>query len=82
MDTYFETTHNDGGAFPVVTAHKTFDEATAFAEAHGIAIVYEIGGAWDEFSKCEFCGEWFTLPELNRENLCPYCVQAIESHGG
>ena len=82
MKTYYETAHYEpGDEFPTATAHDTLEEAITFAEAHGITTIQQIGGAWDEFEKCEFCGEWFTAPELEN-GLCAQCEQAIKSHGG
>ena len=80
MKHYYETTHNDGNNFPVLTAHDTIEDAIEFANAHEIKTIYEIGGAFSEFEKCEFCGEWYTLEELNR-GICWRCGLAIRSRG-
>lgn len=80
MKHYYETTHTDGGQFPISTAHDTFEEAAAFAEAHGIATIYEVGGNWGEFEKCQWCGEWFTLYELEK-GVCSQCAAALQSRG-
>lgn len=80
MKTYYETTHNDGGEFPVATAHDTLEAAIEFAEANGIDLICEIGGSWDEFEKCEFCGEWCTTEELDK-GICQRCKLAIWSRG-
>jgi hypothetical protein len=83
METYFETAHiEEGEEYATLTAHDTLEEAIEFAEANGILTIYEIGGSWDEFEKCGFCGEWFPSNELNKEGDCFYCEQAIKSHGG
>lgn len=83
MEIWYETAHIEtGDEFPTATAHNTLEEAITFADAHEITIICEMGGNWDEFEKCEFCGEWFTSEELNEEKLCFYCEQAIKSHGG
>lgn len=63
-----------------IIGFETFDEATAYAEEHGEKTIYEIGGSWGEFEKCEFCGEWYTLEELNR-GICWRCGLAIRSRG-
>lgn len=82
MKTYYETAHYEPGSeYPTATAHDTLEEAIAFAEAHGITIIEEIGGSWDEYEKCEFCGEWYSSDELEK-GLCWMCEQAIKSHGG
>lgn len=78
---YYETTHYDGGSdFPVTTAHDTLDEAIEFADSHGVTLISEIGGSWDDFGKCSFCGEWFTTCELSSDSLCEDCERAIEEH--
>lgn len=77
---YYETTHNDGGDFPVITAHKTFEQAAAFAEIHSIVYIHEVGGNWDEFCKCAWCGEWYSTDELNND-ICNRCAAAIHSRG-
>lgn len=82
MKRYFETVHNDGGEYPVATAHDTLEEAIEFADAHGITLICEIGGNWDEWEKCGFCGEWFPSEDLNKDGECLMCEQAIKSHGG
>ena len=80
MKTYYETTHTDGGEFPIITAHDTFEEATAFAEANGIEIVYEIGGNWSEYQRCWFCEEWYETTELIGTGVCARCARAIHDH--
>lgn len=80
MKIYYETTHDDGGEFPILTAHETIEEAIEFAEANGIKTIYEVGGSFDEFEKCEFCGEWYTTEELNN-GICWRCKLAIWSRG-
>lgn len=83
MNIYYETAHYEpGDEFPTATAHDTLEEAIEFAEAHGINYISEHGGNYDDFVKCEFCGEWFTSEELNDKDICSYCEQAIKSHGG
>lgn len=82
MNTYYITAHIEpGDKFSTETAHNTLEEAITFAEAHGIEFIYEHGGNWNEFEKCEFCGEWFDSWELEK-GLCWMCEQAIKSHGG
>lgn len=79
---FYETTHNDGNTFPVVTAHDTIDDAIAFADAHGIETITEYGGSFDEYKKCWFCGEWFSVSDLNDDGTCAPCARAIKDHGG
>lgn len=82
MKTYYETPHRDGNEYAAVIAHDTLDDAIEYADANGIAIIYEIGSAWDEFEKCAFCGEWFPSTDLNSAGDCARCAQAIKDHGG
>lgn len=81
MEIYYETTHNDGGVFPVTHAHDTLEEAIEFAEANGIETICEIGGTWDEYQKCWFCGEWYTSAEIEKSGVCWRCKLAIWSRG-
>ena len=64
------------------TAHDTLEKAIEYAEQNGLNFVAEIGGSWDEFEKCAFCGEWYTTSELNEYGDCERCVQAMKDHGG
>lgn len=79
MKNYYGTTHYDG-EYSTLTAHDTFEEAVKYADAHGITTIHEYGGAWDEYEKCTFCGEWFTSQEINTDGLCPRCEIAIRDH--
>lgn len=63
-------------------AFETLEEAIEFAEDHDATCICEIGGNWDDWEKCGFCGEWFPSTELNKDGDCTYCEQAIKSHGG
>lgn len=74
MKTYYETTHNDGGEFPLTVAHETLEEAIEYAETHGIDTINEIGGAWDDWQKCGFCGEWFPSQDLDEDGWCEHCI--------
>ena len=80
-ETYFELTHDDNGT-EVYNYFSDFEQATEYADEHGATQIDEIGGAWDEFNKCEFCGDWFTAQELKADGVCNQCYQASKSHGG
>lgn len=82
MKRYFETVHHDGGEYPIATAHDTLETAIDFADAHGIELICEIGGSFDEWQKCAFCGEWFLAYTLNEHGDCERCAVAIRDHGG
>lgn len=74
MKHYYETTHNDGNECPITTAHDTLEEAIEFAEANGIEEIHEIGGSFDDFVKCGFCGEWLPIQELDEKSgFCDHC---------
>ena len=60
----------------------TLEEAIEYAETHGIKTVSQIGGSFDEFEQCCFCGEWFEVNELDTENTCDRCRVAIKNHEG
>lgn len=80
---FYETSqYEPGDIYTTLTAHDTLESAIEFAEAHNITTIYEIGGNHEEFEKCSFCGEWFPLSDLNINNECFQCEQAIKSHGG
>lgn len=64
-----------------VFAFDICDEAIEHAEKSGIKTVYRIGGDYAEFEKCEFCGEWYDVEEMNIENYCERCQTAIKDHG-
>ena len=82
METYFETAHiEEGDEYATLTVHDTLEEAIEWADTHGILTIYEIGGAWDEFEKCSFCGEWVTSYELDTDGFCERCLMALRSHG-
>lgn len=83
MKHYYETSHQEPGQHhPTVTAHDNLDAAITYANTHNINIIYEIGGAWDEYGRCWFCGEWFSLCQLNNRNECERCEIALIQHGG
>lgn len=62
-------------------SHETIEDAIAFAEANNCSTIEEIGGSWDEYEQCAFCGEWFPVTELNTQNECVRCEIAIKYHG-
>lgn len=79
MEHYYETAHNDSGE---VVEHETLEKAIEYAEAHGIDLICEIGGPWDEYKKCEWCGEWYDHYEIEENNgICNRCHAAIRSRG-
>ena len=77
---YYETYESDGEKCSVC-AFDTLDEAIAHAEAGGHKTISRIGGDFAEFEKCEFCGEWYDVSEMNIENYCERCQIAIQDHG-
>ena len=77
---YYETYTTDGEKCSVC-AFDTLEEATEHAEKNGCKTVSRIGGDFAEFEKCEFCGEWSDVSEMNIENYCERCQIAIHDHG-
>jgi hypothetical protein len=63
-------------------AHDTLEEAIAHADANGITHISEIGGEWNEYTKCAFCGEWYDSSEINEYGDCYRCEIAIRDHNG
>ena len=79
-NTYFETFASDGEKCSVF-AFDTLEEAIEHAEKNGCQTIQEYGGCYTEYEKCEFCGQWFDVAEMNIENYCERCQIAIQDHG-
>lgn len=63
-------------------AFDTFEEAEEFANANGCDLIAEIGGSWDEWKKCEFCGGWDLVYTIDNNNgICERCELALYSRG-
>lgn len=77
---YYETYATDGEKC-TVCAFDTLEEAIAHAEESGVKTIQQSGGSYTEYEKCEFCGEWYDVDELNIENYCERCRSAILNHG-
>ena len=75
--TYYET--STAGE---IQAHATLEEAIDFADAHGCDVISEIGGAYEDWLKCWFCGDWFPAGDLVGTGVCSRCEVAIDSHEG
>lgn len=63
-----------------IQAHDTIEQAIEFAEQNNCEIISEIGGNYDEWQKCWFCGEWYTTSELIGTGVCARCAVAIKDH--
>lgn len=59
-------------------AFNEFEDATEYAEKNGYKTIYS---GYDEYEKCEFCGEWYDTSEMNIEGYCERCQIAISDHG-
>lgn len=70
----------EGQAFPTLECFDSFEEAVERAEEFGVDVIFNTEG-FDEYVKCEFCGEWVTPNELDIDGYCEHCVQAIRSRG-
>lgn len=75
---YYETTSREGNK---VCAFDTLEEAIEYANDNDGAIISEIGGSWEDFEKCWFCGEWVSSSEINKDSLCWRCELALRSRG-
>ena len=73
---YFEVYEGD-----TIHAFDTLEEAEAFADEIGVDFISEIGGAFDEYIKCEFCGEWELSTSFDTSDFCERCREAIWSRG-
>lgn len=51
------------------------------AEKINAKTIQTVGGDYAEYEKCEFCGEWCDVEELNSESYCTRCQVAIRDHG-
>lgn len=63
------------------TKFDTIEEAIEFADKNDLCIIEEIGGSYDTFKKCGFCGEWVDEHELRKSWACERCRLAIGSRG-
>lgn len=77
---YYEVYSSDGEKCSVF-AFDTLEEAIEHAESSGCKTIQQSGRSYAEYEKCEFCGEWFDVDELNIENYCERCRIAIKEHG-
>lgn len=82
-DLFYETAHFDGNSdFPVITTHDDLDAAITFANAREIRRIYEYGGNYEIFEKCDFCGEWFPSSEIGADGYCDTCTAYIRGREG
>ena len=65
-----------------VIAFDTLEQAIEFADANNCEIISEIGGNYDEFVKCWFCGDWIPSDEIIGTGVCDRCAVAIRDHEG
>ena len=78
MEHFYET-----GTAGEIQAHETIEKAIEFAEQNKCEIICEIGGNWEEFKKCWFCGEWIPATNFNiGATVCTRCEIAINDHCG
>ena len=72
---------NDGTPQGVI-AFDTIEEAIQFADENECELICEIGGNWEEWKKCWFCGDWFPVCDLIGTGVCDRCAVAIRDHEG
>lgn len=72
MEKYYIETDDDTLEF------ESFEDATEYAEKNEYKTIFS---GYYEFEKCEFCGEWYDVDEMNVENYCERCQIAIKDHG-
>lgn len=68
MNTFYQT-HQRG----IIVAHDTLEEAKAYAEGRRVFSITEVGGRFDEWVRCELCGEWTISDELSADGYCHVC---------
>lgn len=69
---YFTTYEDDD---KIIAMHDSFEDALEYIYKTSAAVerIEEIGGSWDVFKKCQFCGDWFTEYELDEAGWCEHC---------
>lgn len=78
---YFEITHGDNGE-EITNFFSDFEQATEYADTHQVNLICEVGASFDEYAKCEWCGEWYDLYTIDENNgICDQCYAAIRSRG-
>lgn len=64
-----------------IIAFDDLDDAIAFADENDIELISEIGGAYDDYMKCWFCGDWSPVGDMNNNDLCYRCESYLISRG-
>lgn len=78
MEIYYEVQGGKDG----VRCFHSLEDAVEFADANGCELISEVGGSWTDYSKCEWCEEWYDVNDINRAGVCYRCERAIEDHMG
>ena len=81
LDHYFEVVEDFEGDFPVLTPFEEFEDAEEYAKEHNAARIEEYGGYEENFYPCWFCGGYFPASELDDDNTCDRCQEALWSRG-
>jgi len=76
MEIYYEVSEHDYSR-----AFDTLEETIVYCEQHNIKTISEVGGNYTDFERCEFCGEWVDCCDLDDNNYCSECQQALKSKG-
>lgn len=64
-----------------LNAFDTFEEAEQFANENGCKLISQCGGAWDDFIKCDLCGEFVPSYEMHNGDECENCFHRGLEHG-
>jgi len=82
MKVYYEVENKNApqdGLPAGVVEFDDLDSAIEYAEKYGADLICEIGGSWDEFRKCWWCGDWCC--DVGKEGLCDHCENYLISRG-
>lgn len=64
-----------------INSFDSFDKAEEFANANGCTVISQCGGAWDDFIKCEYCGEFVPANDMHDAHQCENCYYRGLEHG-
>ena len=62
-------------------AFLELEDAIEYANQNECDLIMDIQRNDEEYEKCDFCGEWYPIEELNIDTYCERCQRAILDHG-